>query len=119
MSVVNMKNNEGDKMEDKILEKAQDIKQDYAIIRHMFEMSNERLINREIMQEIYKEWDWENQLKKCAKIYNIEYNEYDEEIIEYGIIPYLESALLNYLGDIINDCISEMLIRFPDNELLK
>lgn len=106
-------------MENKILEKAQDIKQDYAIIRHMLEMSNEKLMNRELMQKIYKEWDWENQLKKCAKVYNIEYDKNDEEIIEYGIIPYLESALLNYLGDIIDNSISEMLIRFPDNELLK
>lgn len=106
-------------MENKILEKAQDIKVDYAIIRHMFEMSNEKLISHELMQKIYKDWDWENQLKKCAKIYNIEYDENNEEIIEYGIIPYLEYELLNYLGNIIDDCISEMLIRFPDNELLK
>lgn len=106
-------------MENKILEKAQDIKQDYAIIRHMFEMSNEKLISHELMQKIYKDWDWENQLKKCAKIYNIKYDENDEEIIKYGIIPYLESALLNYLGGIIDDSISEMLIRFPDNKLLK
>lgn len=106
-------------MEDKILEKAQNIKQDYAIIRHMLEMSNEKLMNYELMQEIYEEWDWENVLRNCAKKYNIEYDEEDEEIVEYGIIPYLESALLNYLGDIIDDCISEMLIRFPDNELLK
>lgn len=106
-------------MKKEILEKAQDIKQDYVWLRYMFELSEEEFMSYYRMNEVYEEYDWENQLKEMAEKYNIEYDENNEEIIEYGIIPYLESELLNYLGNIIDDCISEMLMRFPDNELLK
>lgn len=106
-------------MEKEILEKAQDIKQDYVWLRYMLELSQEEFMSYHRMNEVYEEYDWENQLKEMAEKYNIEYDEDNEEIVEYGIIPYLEFELLNYLGDIIDDCINEMLMRFPNNELLK
>lgn len=96
-------------MEKEILEKAQDIKLDYVWLRYMLELSQEEFMSYSGMDEIYEEYDWENQLKKMAKKYDVEYDEDDEEIVEYGIIPYLESELLNHLGDIIDEAIYNLI----------
>ena len=98
-------------MNEEILEKAQDIKQDYVWLRYMLELSQEEFMSYSGMDEIYEEYDWENQLKEMTKKYDVEYDEDNEEIVEYGIIPYLEYELLNHLGDIIDEAIYNLLIK--------